>query len=423
MATLLIKNGRLIDPILGMDEAGDLYVDQGRISHIRKAPQEADRVVDAQGKWVVPGLIDLHVHFREPGYEYREDIASGALSARAGGFTSVVMMPNTKPPIDNATVVEFVLEKGRAAPVHVFTSGALTRGLKGEALAPLAEMARLGAVAFTDDGESVMNAHVMRAALEYARDLGRPIMSHCEDTHLSAGGQINEGEWSARLGLGGIPHAAEEVMIARDLQLAKLTGGALHIAHVATAGGVELIRRAKADGSSVTAESAPHYFSLTDSACDGFNTQAKMYPPLRTPRDIDAVIAGLADGTLDAIATDHAPHHAREKNVEFDKANRGIIGLETALALTLRLVNAGKIKRLRAIELLTAGPARVLGWKNKGRLAPGADADLTLIDPAIEWTYTADQIRSKSANTPFLGEKFKGRAIQIVVGGKVDGEG
>lgn len=418
MATLRIKNGRLLDPASGLDATGDIFVEKGRITHVGKTPDKADQELDATGLWVMPGLIDLHVHFRDPGYEYREDVHSGAQSALAGGFTSVVMMPNTNPAIDSASVVEYLNEKASTAPIHVIPSGALTKGLAGKELADMGEMARLGVAAFTDDGYSVMDASVMRAAMEYARDLDRPVMSHCEDTRLSANGHMHEGRWSAQLGIQGIPHAAEDVMVAREIELSALTGCPVHIAHVSTAGAVEMIRRAKERGLPVTGEAAPHHFTSTDALCEGYNTNAKMYPPLRLDEDIEGIIAGLADGTLDAIATDHAPHHEREKVVEFDKAHRGIIGLETALPLTLRLVSEGRLPLMRAIALLTCGPAAVLGWPERGRLAPGAEADITLVDPDIEWTYTRDQVRSKSFNTPYLSWKFKGRARQVVVAGK-----
>jgi dihydroorotase len=417
---ILIKNGRVIDPANNIDGKLDLLIADGRIAKITEAGEIAQagaQTVDAAGKLVVPGLIDMHVHLREPGFEYKETIATGAAAARAGGFTAVCCMPNTNPINDNRSVTEFILAQARGAAARVYPIGAITKGSKSDELAELGDLYAAGCRAVSDDGKPVTNAGIMRRALEYARIFDLLIISHCEDTSLSAKGVMNEGPVSTELGLRGIPRAAEDVMTARDISLAELTGGRLHIAHVSTEGSVRLVRDAKARGVRVTAETCPHYFTLTDEAVRGYNTLAKMNPPLRTAADVDAIKQGLKDGTLDVIATDHAPHANDEKCCEFDYALFGIVGLETALGLTLRLVEEGVLTMVEAIRKLTVNPARILKI-DKGTLSAGCDADITIIDPNLEWTVDSSQFKSKSRNTPFDGWKLKGRAVQTIVGGR-----
>jgi dihydroorotase len=368
---------------------------------------------------LVPGWIDMHCHLREPGHEYKETIASGSRAGAAGGFTSLVCMANTTPVNDNRAVTEYILRQAREnGCTHVFPVGAVSQDLKGESLAEMGELKEAGVVAFSDDGKPLMNSAFMRRALEYASDLGVPIISHCEDLHLAGQGVMNEGTVSTILGLGGIPAAAEEVMVLRDIALAELTGAAVHIAHVSTAGSVRALREAKARGANVTAETAPHYFTLTDEAVRGYDPNTKMNPPLRTARDVEAVIAGLRDGTIDAIATDHAPHSAVEKDLEFDYAANGIIGLETALPLSMKLVHDGHLSLRQVIEKFTVQPARILKLK-RGRLEAGACADLTLIDFEREGTIEVKSFRSKSRNSPFQGWRLKGFAALTVVAGRI----
>ena len=417
----LIKNGHVIDPANGVDLKLDVLVSDGKIAKLGKPgsiSEKGTQAIDASGRLVVPGLIDMHVHLREPGFEYKETIATGAAAAKAGGFTSVCCMPNTSPVNDNRSVTEFILSQARDASARVFPIGAVTKGSKGKELSEIGELFAAGCRALFDDGRPVANAAVMRRALEYAKIFDVLVISHCEDGTLSAKGVMNEGVVSTELGLRGIPAAAEDVMTARDLSLAELTGGKLHVAHVSTAGSVRLIREAKARGIKVTAETCPHYFSLTEEAVRGYNTQAKMNPPLRTAHDAAAIKQGLSDGTIDVIATDHAPHAADEKAGEFDFAPFGIVGLETALGLTLRLVDEGVLSLTEAIRKLSVNPAAILGI-NKGTLSVGADADVTIVDPAFEWTVNASEFKSKSRNTPFEGWKLRGRAVQTIVGGRL----
>ncbi len=419
---LLIKNGHVIDPANRINEKLDILVSGGKIASVSKPgsiPGNGAQIIDALGKLVVPGLIDMHVHLREPGFEYKETIATGTAAAKAGGFTSVCCMPNTNPVNDNRSVTEFLLSQGRGAAAWVFPIGAITKGSKGEELAEMGELRSAGCFAVSDDGKPVMNAAVMRRALEYSKIFDMLVISHCEDTALVAKGVMNEGIISTELGLRGIPRVAEDVMTARDIALAELTGGRLHIAHVSTAGSVRMLRGAKARGVKVTAETCPHYFSLTDEAVRGYNTMAKMNPPLRIADDVDAIKQGLRDGTLDVIATDHAPHAADEKTGEFDYAPFGIVGLETALGLTLKLVQEDVLPLAEAIRKLTANPAGILKI-DKGSLSAGSDADVTIIDLDLEWIVNASEFKSKSRNTPFNGWKLKGRAVQTIVGG-VDG--
>jgi dihydroorotase len=376
-------------------------------------------VLDATGMLILPGLVDMHVHLREPGYEYKETIATGVKAALAGGFTSLACMANTEPVNDSAAVTQFIIERARiAGGARVYPIGALSLGLKGERLAEIGEMHRAGIVAVSDDGRPVMHAGLMRRALEYTRMFDLPVIAHEDDAHLADGGVMNEGATALRLGLRGTPAAAEEVMIARDVALVRLTGGRLHLAHISTVGAVALVREAKAQGLAVTAEVTPHHLFLTEEAVEGYGTDAKMAPPLRTRADVDALRAALADGTIDAIATDHAPHHRDEKEVEFEAAANGVVGLETALPLALRLVAEGVADLPTIVARMTVGPARILGLP-AGTLAPGADADLTLVDPARRWRVDARSFRSKGRNTPFEGWDVVGRTVAVLVGGRL----
>ena len=421
MRPVVIRGGRVLDPSQGVDASLDLLLVEGRVAALGEdvsAPDDAE-LVDASGLVVSPGLIDLHVHLREPGGEHKETIASGARSAAAGGFTAVVAMPNTQPPIDNPAAVGFVVAEGlRAGGARVFPSGAITVGQKGELLAEFGEMVKAGAVTVTDDGRPVTNSGVMRLALEYAQTFDLPVSVHPEDLTLSRGGSMNEGIVATRLGLTGIPNAAEDVMIARDLFLAELTGGRLHVQHVSTRRGVQLIREAKASGVRVTAEGAPHHFTLTDEAVGSYRTHAKMNPPLRSEADRQAVREGVRDGTLDVIATDHAPHHYDEKEQAFDDAPNGIIGLETALGLSIsELVDTGLIDLATLIERMSCAPARAFSLAG-GTLRVGAPADVTLFDPSLEWTVDPASFLSLSRNTPFEGRRLRGRALRTIVGGR-----
>ncbi len=417
---ILIKNGHIIDPANKVDEKLDILVSEGKIVKLGKPgsiPANGAQVIDAAGKLVVPGLIDMHVHLREPGFEYKETIATGTAAAKAGGFTSVCCMPNTNPINDNRSVTEFILSQARYAAARVYPIGAITKGSKGEELAEMGELHSAGCRAISDDGKPVVNAAIMRRALEYSKIFDMLVISHCEDSALAAKGVMNEGIVSTELGLRGIPRAAEDVMTSRDISLAELTGGRLHIAHVSTAGSVRMIRDAKSRGVKVTAETCPHYFSLTEEAVRGYNTMAKMNPPLRTSDDVAAIKEGLKDGTIDVIVTDHAPHAADEKSGEFDYAPFGIVGLETSLGLTLKLVDEGVLSITEAIRKLSAQPAAILKI-DKGTLSAGSDADITIIDPSEEWVVDSSCFKSKSKNTPFNGWKLKGRAVQTIVGGK-----
>ncbi len=413
----LIKDGRIIDPKSGIDRQGDLLVIAGRIAAEGTPVPASARVVDASGCWVVPGLVDMHVHLREPGEEYKEDILSGTRAAAAGGFTAVVCMPNTRPVNDCRAVTEMILERARQGAARVYPVAAVSQGSRGERLAEFGELKKAGAVGVSDDGLPVRDSQLMRRALEYAGDFGLTVISHCEEPSLATG-VMNEGEVATRLGLKGIPAAAESIMVYRDIALAEQTGRKVHIAHVSTAMSVELIRSARARGVRVSAETTPHYFTLTDEAVEGYNTLAKMNPPLRSEADRQAIREALADGTFDAIATDHAPHSILEKEVEFDLAANGIIGLETSLPLALALVREGVIGPRRLVELMSTGPAAVLGLPG-GSLAAGEAADITVIDPGATFTYTEDQVVSRSRNSPFLGWRLQGRAVLTMVDGRV----
>jgi dihydroorotase len=419
-ARLLVIGGRVFDPASGRDEVTDLLVEEGRIAGVgRGLPRGQASVLDASGLLVVPGLIDIHVHFREPGQEYKETIATGAAAAVAGGVTSVACMANTVPPNDDPAITEFVRKRAAATGLaRVYPIAAVTKKLEGLEITEYGYQREAGAVALSDDGRPVMDSEVFRRALEYARAFDLVVISHAEDLGLSRGGAMHEGPVATELGLMGIPAAAEEVAVRRDIALAELTGARLHVAHVSTAGAVAAIRDAKQRGVPVTAETAPHYFTLTDEAVRGYDANAKMSPPLRGAADREAVVAGLADGTIDCIASDHAPHHEDDKQVEFVRAANGIIGLETELGLTLRLVREGRLTLRQALAALTVRPAELLGLPG-GRIAEGAPADLALVDLEAETRIEAADLRSRSRNTPFLGWTLPGRVAATLVEGRM----
>lgn len=419
--SLLLKGGRVVDPSQSMDAKHDVLLVKGKVASIGPDLEaESARVVDCTGLVVTPGLIDVHVHLREPGEEHKETIATGAASAAAGGFTAVCAMPNTDPPIDDPAAVGFVAAQGKAArKARVYPVGCISVGRKGERLALVGEMVEAGAVAITDDGNPVMDSGLMRLALEYSQAFGIPVADHPEDLGLSARGQMNEGIVSARLGLAGKPNAAEDIHVVRDLLLAELTGGHIHLQHISTRHGVEMIRQAKARGVRVTAEASPHHLILTHEAVEGYRTEAKMNPPLRTREDVDAVRAGVADGTLDTIATDHAPHHYDEKEAAFADAPNGVVGLETALGLVLtRVVSEGVIDLSTMVERMSCQPARAFNLPG-GTLVQGAIADVTVFDPKETWTVDAGRFASKSSNTPFGGWELTGRQRMTIVGGRI----
>jgi dihydroorotase len=420
---LLIRGGRVIDPASRRDEEGHLVLSEGKVREFLsgEAPKNfPGRVIPAEGRWVVPGLIDPHVHLREPGYEWKEDIRSGTLAAAAGGFTSLACMANTKPVNDQPEVTRFILDKARTeGAANVFPVAAVTRGLGGKEMTDFTELAEAGAVAFSDDGKPVASALLMRRAMEYARPFGYLILTHSEDPELAEGGAAHEGWTAQKLGLPGIPAAAEDVAIAREILLARQTGGRVHIQHISTRMGVDLLRMAKRAGLAVTGETAPQYFTLTDAALEGYDTNAKMNPPLRGEEDRMAILEGILDGTIDAVASDHAPHEDYVKRCEFVAAANGIIGLQTSLPLTLALLAGGKVTPSRIVDLLSGGPARLLSLKGKGTLAVGADADVTVVDPDAEWEFREEDILSKSRNSPFIGWKMRGRAAVTICGGRV----
>jgi len=425
--TLLISGGRVIDPAQGIDRVADVWVRDGRILAItggtgpeEPLPESADETLAAAGLIVSPGLVDMHVHLREPGREEAETIATGTQAALAGGFTSVACIPNTEPPIDTQAAVEFVHQKAvRADTCNVFVVACVSRNREGKELAEIGQLVEAGAVAFSDDGAPVYDAELMRRAFEYCRMFDKPILAHEEVLELSRGGVMHEGLVSLVLGLTGMPAAAEEVMIGRDTALAESTEGRLHVMHVSTAGGVALIRAAKARGVRVTAEACPHHFTLTDEALRGFDANCKMSPPLRTAADVEAIIAGIADGTIDCIATDHAPHAPETKMLELDRAPFGILGLETAVGLSVsRLITTGRIGWPRLIEALSTLPASILGI-GRGTLRAGAPADITLIDPDLSWQVDVRSFRSKSVNSPFQGWTLRGRAVATIVAGRI----
>ena len=422
---LLIKNGRVVDPANEIDGNLNVLVDKGSIVEVSPSKFEKQgggdkvKVIDASGMLVVPGLVDMHVHLREPGHEYKETIRTGCQAAAAGGFTSIACMPNTSPVNDNKSVTEFIIDRaGREGCVNVFPVGAITKDLSGETLSEMGELRSAGAVAVSDDGKAVKNSELMRRAMEYAKTFDLLIICHCEDSDVAAGGVMNEGFTSTRLGLKGIPHAAEEIVVARDILLAEWTGCRIHIAHVSTEGSVRIIREAKSRGVKVTAETAPHYFSLTEELLTSFNTSLKVNPPLRSARDVEAIKEGLKDGTIDVIATDHAPHSSLEKDIEFDYASPGMVGLETALPLALKLVTEGIVSLPELVEKLTAQPSQILGVQ-KGTLSPGSEADITIIDPSQDYTVDASTFKSKSKNSPFDGWDVRGKVFSTLVKGQV----
>ena len=421
MPALWIRNARVIDPASRRDSVGDLFALDGKmVARLSAADRGRARKIDARGLVASPGLVDIHVHFREPGQTHKETIATGSRAAAAGGFTTVVCMPNTTPPADNAGTIQFILDAVRRdAVVKVLPTGCITIGMKGDTLAPIGSLKRAGVVAITDDGDCVQSNELMRRAIEYAKMFDLPVMDHCQDQSMTEGAVMNEGDMSIRLGLRGWPNAAEDVIVSRNVILSAYTGAHIHMQHISSALSVEIVRRAKADGVRVTAEATPHHIALTDAALATYDTNFKMNPPLRTEVDRRAIIAGLRDGTLDCIATDHAPHTDYEKDKEFDYAPNGIIGLETALAVVLDvLVRQSRFRLSHAVDLMTRKPAGLLGLP-AGTLAVGAAADICLFDPEEVWTYDAKAGQSKSSNSPWSGRKLRGRVKTTIVDGRV----
>ncbi len=417
---LIIKAGRVIDPANGLDAVRDILVEDGVIVQVAESISAEDaESVDAAGKLVVPGLIDIHTHLRDPGFEYKEDIISGTRAAAAGGVTSLACMPNTAPVNDTLAVTRYIIDKAKTeGSANVFPVGCISHGMQGEVLAEMGELKAGGCVAFSDDGKPVVSSELMRRAFEYADTFDMPLISHAEDKSLVGEGCMNEGPIATELGLKGIPWVAEDAATARDIMLAEFTGGRLHVAHVSTKGSVELVRQAKARGVRVTCEATPHHFMLTEEAVRGYDTNTKMNPPLRNHIDLAAVRAGLADGTIDAIATDHAPHHYDEKNVEFNLALNGIVGLETLLPLALQLVRDGVLDLSQAVALMTCRPAAIIGV-NRGTLSVGAIADIAVIDPDLEWIVEPNMFYSKGRNTPFGGLSVRGAALKTILAGRV----
>lgn len=421
---LLIANGHLIDPSQGHNCGKNLLIVDGRVAGLlspgEDVPKDA-QVFDATGLVVAPGFIDMHVHLREPGHEYKETIASGAAAAVAGGWTSICAMPNTDPINDSPAVTRFIIEQAeRASLANVFPIGAITKGSNGAELSEMGEMKNAGIVAVSDDGNAVPSAGIMRRAMEYARGFGLIVVDHCEDNSLAGGGVMHEGRWSLILGLKGMPAVAEEMDAVRDCALAELTGARVHLAHVSTRGAIEAVRRAKEHGLSVTCEVAPHHWTLSDEAVEDYDTNTKMSPPLRSREHIQSIIEALKDGTIDSIATDHAPHHADEKALEYDRAPFGITGLETGIGLALdRLVHEGVIDLKRLVELCSMNPARIFNLEDRGTLRKGAWGDVTILDPELSWTFDASKSKSKSRNTPFDGLTMRGAAVATFVGGRL----
>ena len=421
---LLIANGYIIDPAQNVNTGGrSLLIEDGRVVGLLERGEpvpEQTHVIDATGLIVAPGFIDLHTHLREPGQEYKETVATGASAAVAGGWTSICAMPNTDPVNDNPAVTRFIVEQGQAAKLaNVFPIGAVTKGSGGKELAEMGEMKNAGIVAVSDDGRPVPNSGMMRRAMEYARGLDLPLVDHCQDQSLSAGGVMHEGRWSLILGLRGMPAAAEEVDVVRDCALAKLTRAKVHIAHISTRRAIEAVRVAKAEGLEVTCEVTPHHWTLTDEAVAEYDTNTKMSPPLRSKEHVDAILEAMQDGTIDAIATDHAPHHLDEKGLEFDQAPFGITGLETAIGLAFNLVHAGLIDLERMVQMCAANPARIFGLEDRGTLKRNAHADVTILDPQLEWVFDVSKSKSKSRNTPFHGRSMCGAAVATIVGGRL----
>lgn len=420
---LVIVNGYVIDPAQEINAGRNLLVEDGRVVDVldRSEPLPEDaQTVDATGLIVAPGFIDLHTHLREPGQEYKETIATGTAAAVAGGWTSVCAMPNTDPINDNPAVTRFMIEQGHAAQLaNVFPIGAITKGSGGKELAEMGELKNAGIVAVSDDGRPVPSASMMRRAMEYARGFDLTVVDHCQDPSLSAGGVMHEGRWSLILGLRGMPAAAEDVDVVRDCVLAKLTGAKIHIAHVSTIGALEAVRTAKRNGLSVTCEVTPHHWTLTDEAVSDYDTNTKMSPPLRSREHVEALLEGIKDGTIDAIATDHAPHHIDEKGLEFDQAPFGITGLETAVGLAFDLVHQGQIDLERMVQMCSTNPARIFGLSERGSLKAKAHADITILDPQLEWVFDGNRSKSKSRNTPFHGRSMQGCAVATIVGGRL----
>lgn len=420
---IFIKGGHVLDPVNNIDEVTNILVEDGVISEVGNDPDlegVAMEVIDAEGMYVVPGLVDMHCHLRDPGQEYKEDIETGTKAALAGGITSVACMPNTEPVIDNEAVISYVINKAKESGyVNVFPIGAVSKGLNGTELAEIGAMKFAGAVAVSDDGRPVSDSGLMRRALIYADMFDMPVISHCEDTSLSGDGCMNEGAVAGIMGLKGITRAAEEVMAARDIIIAEAENKRVHIAHVSTKGSVQLVREAKKRGVKVTCETCPHYFTLTEDACEGYNTNAKMNPPLRTAEDVEAVKEGLRDGTIDCIVTDHAPHHADEKNCEFAAAKNGIVGFETSLGLGIKyLVKTGVLTMKQLIEKMSVNPSRILGI-SKGSLSVGKSADITIFNPTREWTVDINKFNSKSKNSPYNGYTLSGKPEYVIVGGEI----
>lgn len=421
MKSLLITGGRVLDPATQFDALADILIVDGKIAAIGRDVEVHEMTkFDATGCIVAPGFIDIHVHLREPGGEHAETIQTGSWAAAAGGFTSICCMPNTSPINDNATVTNYIVQRAREmALVNVYPIGAITIGSKGDELAAIGSMREAGIVAISDDGRPVMNARMIRRAMEQAASLNIPVIEHCEDLNLSAGGHMHEGANSVRLGLGGIPSAAEDVMVSRDLLLAELTGARYHVAHLSTWRSMRMVEFAKSRGMRVSCEVTPHHFALTDDELTNYDSNFKMKPPLREDRDVEAMIEGLASGVIDAIATDHAPHPGDEKMQEFERCPCGITGLETAIGLSLaELVHKGRISLMRMVELFTTGPARVLSL-DRGTLATGAAGDVTIFDTTTDWTYDVQKSLSKSRNSPFHGRSFRGGPIATIVAGKI----
>jgi len=421
MSQLLIKNGRVIDPASGSDRIADVIIENERIAAVGPdLSSMAAEILDASGVVVAPGFIDMHVHLREPGLEHAETIETGSRAAAAGGFTTICAMPNTAPVNDSATVTSYIIDRARKfALTNVLPIGAITKGSQGAELAAIGSMKNAGIVAISDDGSPVMNSRVMRRAMEFARSFDLPVIDHCEDLTLSAGGDMHEGPYSTRLGLRGIPSTAEDVMVARDILLAEATGVRFHVAHISTRAALRMVADAKRQGLQVTCEATPHHLSLTDRELTGYDSNFKMKPPLRSDSDRAALVEGVASGIVDVIATDHAPHPGSEKMQEFEKCPFGVIGLETALGVALEvLYHSGKIGLMRLVELFTTGPARVLHL-NRGTLAVGAPADVTLFAPELEWTYDVNHSFSKSNNSPYHGKKFRGGPVATIVGGRI----
>ena len=429
---LLLTGARIIDPSQNIDARMDIFLKDGKIAKIgtnlaksikSKDSVEITKIIDLTGMILVPGLIDMHTHLREPGFEYKETIASGASAAVAGGFTSIACMPNTSPINDNRSITEFIRRKAtEAALANVYPVGAISKKSEGSQLTEFWDLKEAGIVALSDDGKPVMDAALMRRAMEYAYSLQLPVISHCEDTNLSANGLMNEGYYSTILGLNGIPGIAEEAMVARDILIAEFTKTSVHIAHLSTAGSVRLIRDAKERGLKVTAETAPHYFTLTDESLRGYDTNFKINPPLRSEQDLNAIKEGLADGTIDVIACDHAPHGRTDKEVEFEYAANGISGLETSLSLSLNLISSKTLNWPELIAKMSVNPARILNLP-KGTLETGADADITVIDPLLKWTVDVQAFRSRGKNSPFNGRQMQGKAILTIVGGEIKYDG